>query len=89
MDDADIFHEAFRGYGGRVDPKQLPPPTAEAFEYQMGRARDFLQTAAKALPHLPPIYYDFVNWTFAVFAERGDASASRRPGEDKRGTPYP
>jgi hypothetical protein len=29
------------------------------------------------------------DWTFAVFAERGDASASRRPGEDKRGTPYP
>jgi PEGA domain len=31
----------------------------------------------------------FLTWTFAVFAERGDASASRRPGEDKRGTPYP
>src|SRR5262245_54163993 len=61
MGDADIFHEAFAEDGGRVNLKQLPAQTAEALEYQMGRARGFLQTAANALPHLPPIYFDFFN----------------------------
>jgi hypothetical protein len=61
MDDAEVFREAFAGVGGRVDLKELSPATAEAFEYQMGRARGFLQTAAKALPKLPPIYFDFFN----------------------------
>lgn len=71
MDDADIFQEAFEGDGGRVNLKELLPATSKAFEYSMGRARGFLQTAANALPHLPPIYFDFFDaWAFNARACR-------------------
>ena len=61
MDDADIFHKAMAGYGGRLDPMNLHPSTAEGLNQAADRARGFLQTAAAALPNLPPIYFGYFN----------------------------
>lgn len=73
MDDAEIFHLAVKDLGGRLDPARLHPATAEGLNNAAGRARGFLQTAAAALPRMPPIYFDFIdNWDFNARAFRHD-----------------
>jgi hypothetical protein len=73
MNDTDIFHREMYDYGGRLDMASLHPVTAEGLNYVAGRARDFLQTAATALPEMPPIYFDFVDsWYVSAWAFPGD-----------------
>src|SRR5215216_194778 len=61
MDDADLFHKAVDEHGGRLDRASLRPEHAASLDHVAGRARDFLQTAAAALPEMPPIYFDFID----------------------------
>jgi hypothetical protein len=71
MYDADIFHSAMVGHGGRLDTASLRPATAEGLNHVAKRARGFLQTAAAALPRMPPIYFDFIdNWKVNALAFR-------------------
>ncbi len=73
MNDADVFHEAVAGYGGRLDTRGLHPATTERLNHAAERARGFLQTAATALPGLPPIRLDFIdNQKFNAVALRHD-----------------
>jgi hypothetical protein len=75
MEEADIFHLAVAGLGGRLDPASVHPETALGLKYAAGRARGFLQTAAAALPRMPPIYFDFIdNWEFNARAFRCDGN---------------
>lgn len=71
MDDMEeIFHEAVANYGGRLDTANLEPETAAGFDHISQRARGFLQIAATALPHMPPIHFDFVDsWQFNAIAD--------------------
>jgi hypothetical protein len=74
MDDADIFHIKVKHHGGRLDMATLHPYTAEGLDYVAGRARGFLQSAAAALPKMPPIHFDFVDsWSFNAWAIPGDS----------------
>ena len=73
MDDPDIFDRAVADYGGRLGTASLHPATAEGLNHAGERAQSFLQTAAVALPKLPPIYFDFIdNWQFNAVAFRRD-----------------
>jgi hypothetical protein len=73
MEDADIFHTAVAGYGGRLDRESLHPQQAARLDKHAGRAQGFLQTAATALPDLPPIYFDFIDtWKFNAIAFQRD-----------------
>lgn len=73
MNDAEVFHEGMLDHGGQLDMANLDPNTAEALVYVAQRARGFLQTAAAALPGLPPIHFDFVNnWQFNALTFRKD-----------------
>ncbi len=69
MNDADTFHEAMAYWGGRLDTAILHPNTAAGMHHVAERARGFLQSAAAALPEMPPIYFDFIaNWEFNAVA---------------------
>ncbi len=71
--DADVFHEAVAGRGGRLNTASLEPSTAEGLDRVAERARGFLRTAAAALPRLPAIHFDFVDsWKFNAAAFRHD-----------------
>ncbi len=73
MNDADTFDEAVANWGGRLDTASLHPDTAAGLNYAAERARGFLQSAAIALPEMPPIYFDFIdNWRFDARAIRYD-----------------
>lgn len=66
MDDADSFNLAVARYGDRrLDTASLHPDAAASLNYVAERARGFLQSAATALPEMPPIYFDFIDdWEF-------------------------
>jgi hypothetical protein len=69
MDDAGIFHEAMAGEGGRLDTSAIDPTTAAGLDHAARRARGFLQSAAEALPGMPPIHFDYVDsWDFNAVA---------------------
>ncbi len=73
MDNEDIFHRETEYIGGRLDMSRLQAATAEGLSYALERARGFLQTAAVALPALPPIHFDFIdNWEFNACAFKAD-----------------
>lgn len=60
-EDEILFNESVSRYGGRLDTAGLDPNLAHSLDYVAGRARGFLQTAASAVPALPPIHFDFVD----------------------------
>lgn len=73
MDDSDIFHKTMASRGGQLDPMSLHPSTAQGLNQAADRARGFLQTAAAALPKLPPIYFGYFNHSvFNAVAFRED-----------------
>lgn len=73
MDDADIFHTAVADHGGRLDTTSVHPDLDASLSYFAERARGFLQSAATALPEMPPIYFDFIDsWEFNAVAFHRD-----------------